>query len=440
MLTLYRYILKQHIVPMVLALAIVFFVLTINVVVKNIDLFIGKGIPLIAVAEFFGLSLAWMAALAVPMSVLVAAISAFGRMAADNETTAVKAGGVSLIRLVLPVVVASAFLGGGMVYFNNHALPAANKRLSDLMVAMHRKKPAIKIKEKVFMDYVPGYTIRVEDVDPKTSEVEGIVLLKHQKDRPDQIIVAEHGTLRYRDDTGTLRIMLYDGESHDMDPEHSGKYRRLDYDTQTLNMAGVGSELVRTVRTAKGDREMSAKELAENVARERASISKNILESAGSAKRTLEGYLARAQKIHDGNAQNVPAAKLLEELTTLRKTLGTSNRNVTAKETRIRQMDVEIHKKFSIPFACIVFVLLGAPIGMRIRLSGFVVGMLVSLSFFILYYIFLLGGENFGDRGYLSAFWAMWMPNILLGAAGVYMTYCSVSERPFLKPLRRRPR
>jgi len=436
MFTLYRYILKQHIAPMLLALAIVFFVLMINVVVKNIDLFIGKGIPLIAVAEFFGLSMAWMAALAVPMSVLVAAMSAFGRMAADNETTAVKAGGVSLIRLVLPVVVAAALLGGGMVYFNNHALPAANKRLSDLMLSMHRKKPAIKIKEKVFMDYVPGYTIRVEDVDPKTSEVEGIVLLKHHKDRPDQIILAENGTLKYEEDSGTLRVRLYAGESHDTDPRDAGKYRRLEYEIQTLNMGGVGTDLVRTVRTAKGDREMSAKELADNVAKEKQRVDDSVIDSGVAARMKLAGYLQRAQNIYDGESRHVRSDRLMEELRILRKTLATSKNNISSKETRIRQMDVEIHKKFSIPFACIVFVLLGAPIGMRIRLSGFVVGMLVSLSFFVLYYIFLLAGENFGDRGYLAAFWAMWMPNILLGAVGAYMTYCSVTEKPLLKPFR----
>jgi lipopolysaccharide export system permease protein len=436
MFTLYRYILKQHIAPMLLALAIVFFVLMINVVVKNIDLFIGKGIPLLAVAEFFGLSMAWMAALAVPMSVLVAVISAFGRMAADNEITAVKAGGVSLIRLVLPIVVASAVLAAGMVYFNNHALPAANKRLSDLMLSMHRKKPAIKIKEKVFMDYVPGYTIRVEEVDPKTSEVEGVVLLKHQKDRPDQLIVAGHGTLMYREESGTLRITLLGGATHDADPENPGKYRRLSFETQVLNLKGAGSELVRTVRTAKGDREMSTAELSSRVEKEKESISNNTAESAESLRIKLKGYADRAREIQLSGSGYISTDNVLQELISSRKTISTSRTNMNARQARIRQMNVEIHKKFSIPFACIIFVLLGAPIGMRIRLSGFIVGMLVSLSFFVLYYIFLLGGENFGDRGYMSAFWAMWMPNIILGAIGGYMTYCTVTEKSPLRPIR----
>ncbi|MCK4410588.1 MAG: LptF/LptG family permease, partial [Candidatus Eisenbacteria sp.] len=150
-----RYVLRAHIPAAAAGLAIFYFVLSMDFIVDYLNLFIAKGVPGMAVLEGFLLSLAWMTVMAVPMAVMVAVLTAFGRLSADNEVTAAKATGVNVFALIAPVLTASVIVALGLFWFGNHMLPAANHRLKKLLVAIHRIRPLATIEPGILTE-LPG--------------------------------------------------------------------------------------------------------------------------------------------------------------------------------------------------------------------------------------------------------------------------------------------
>jgi lipopolysaccharide export system permease protein len=175
---------------------------------------------------------------------------------------------------------------------------------------------------------------------------------------------------------------------------------------------------VRTERTRRGERELSAAELKAKVseqAAERAAARARIREA-------LDGDLSRVLDAAYGAGVAEPPAALRSGRESVRRAIDGELRTITDLSNRSRRFEVEYHKKFSIPFSCIVFVLLGAPLGIRSRRGGVGIGAGIGILFFLVYYLFLVGGEQLGDRGMMSPFWAMWAPNVLFGLAGFFLT------------------
>ena len=158
-----RYILKCHIGPYFFGLAIITFIFVMDFIFRYLDLFIGKGVSFPVVLEFFVLSLGYMFALIIPMAVMPATLMAFGQLASENEITALKASGVSLYRMILPVLIASACLSALLIVYNNIILPESNHRLMNLMIDIGRMRPTIEIKENIFSDAVKGYSILIKE-------------------------------------------------------------------------------------------------------------------------------------------------------------------------------------------------------------------------------------------------------------------------------------
>ncbi len=149
------------------------FLFLLQFIMKFIDQLVGKGLTAWVILELIALNLSWMLVLAVPMSVLVATLMAFGDLSSRNEITAMKAGGVSLYRMLTPVLIAGLLVALLLVYFNNYVLPESNYRLKTLMVDIRRKKPTLSLVNGVFSQDIPGYSILVRKSFPKTNELEG---------------------------------------------------------------------------------------------------------------------------------------------------------------------------------------------------------------------------------------------------------------------------
>ncbi|HER44479.1 MAG TPA: LptF/LptG family permease, partial [Candidatus Eisenbacteria bacterium] len=158
-----RYILKNHIGPYFFGLSIITFVFIMDFIFKYLDLFIGKGVDFFVVLEFFTLSLGHMFALIIPMAVMPATLMAFGQLAAENEVTAMKACGISLYRMIVPVAAAAVALTVALVYYNNFILPESNHRLMNLMIDIGKMKPTLEIRENIVSDAIKGYTILVRE-------------------------------------------------------------------------------------------------------------------------------------------------------------------------------------------------------------------------------------------------------------------------------------
>ncbi|MGD8394650.1 MAG: LptF/LptG family permease [Candidatus Eiseniibacteriota bacterium] len=452
-MTIDRYILREHLVPFLFGFAIVTFLLSMDFIFDYLDLFITKGVPGLVVLELYLLGLGWMVAMSVPCASLVAPLMAFGRMAQDNEITALRSSGVHMLRIVRPVMAASVLLAILLTLFNNHALPRTNHAFANLMIDISRKKPALELQEGVFINDLPGYSMLFGKVDPRTSRMENVTIYELNPRGKPTTIVARRGRLAYSEDGDTLILYLEDGEIHEVpDPSQPQKYRRMMFERHVIYVKGVSHELQRTERETKSDREMSTREMqreidsldarrteviaeldtiavrggAENLAdllRRRGEESyipwwRRLAHTAGGLIRL--GPIDHAPIIEEEVGPGDEAAPIrLSDTDAAR--LRVKRVELKAIDRRIQSFQVEVHKKFAIPVACIVFVLVGAPLGIRARRGGVGIGFL-SVAFFIFYYICLIGGEQLADRSFLPPWLAMWIANVVIGALGVAFT------------------
>ncbi len=429
---LQSYILKEHLGPFLFGLAIITFVLVMEFIIEILNLIITRGLSAFTVLEVFGLNLAWMLALSIPMAVLVASLMAFGRLSADNEVLALKANGVSLYKIVLPVILTSILLTIGMIFFNNLVLPEANHQARLLMTDIQQKRPTLNIKEGVFMTDIPGYYILIKKVDPKSSNISGITIYEQKGRYFPRTILAEKGKIEFSADRNTLILTLYKGEVHEMDEAQLGQYRRLTFDKQILFFSDIGSQLVRSSSEFRTDREMSTSMMKKEVSRIRPEIKSDTRKLRELTKTAINGVLEPASSSSSNlSSQQVVINSFKKQQEILRE-IQSVHYNLKDAQKRINSLWVEIHKKYSIPVACVVFVLLGAPLGIMAKRGGMVVALSLSLGFFILYWAFLIAGEELADRQIISAFWAMWSANFLIGGAGLFLFIKTYKEAKFI--------
>lgn len=421
---LHWYILKEHIGPFFFAFFVLMFVLVIDLMLQMMKLLFSKGIGVLTILEFFFLSLAWMTALAVPMAILVATLMAFGRLSEDNEITALKAGGVSFYRLLSPVLLSATAIALLLVIFNNDVLPEFNHRARSLMSAVHRKKPALSLKDRegLFIDDFPGLSILLEKVDEKESKAYGITIYEKGPEGLSAIIRAQRGDLHFSQVEDRLTMTLFEGEIHRTDPETPDRYLRTSFDKHVLHISDIGQQLVRKESARRGDREMSAAMMRAKVRKDRSTL----VTHRDTATRVAQDYLDRYLPTFEDGVYAPPKGLRPDSdlLRTQRKTLQklrTSLQHIDVKKRSINKYSVEIHKKYSIPVACIVFVLLGAPLGIIAKSGGMGVGFGLSVGFIVVYWAFLIGGESLADRQFIAPWLAMWAPNLFLGAVGIFL-------------------
>ncbi len=424
MSTLSRYVLRTHIAPGMAGLALFYFVLSMDFIVDYLNLFITKGVPGGAVLEAFLLSLTWMTLLAVPMAVMVAVLTAFGRLSGDNEITAAKSTGISVFSLILPVLVVAALVSVGLFLFGNHFLPSTNHRLKTLLVDIHKIRPLATIEPGVLAELPGGYSIIVDGLDSRSSEIFDVKIHRVEGGNPIQTIVARRGHVSTAQSGGFVRLELWDGEIHELDPEDATRYNRLLFDRHVINLARGDSELVRRDRVRRGDRELSTGELKERMVEYETDRREAEEKLAGALGDQLGAVLDMADRTTERAA---PAAIRSARRSSIR-SAESLERSIASSLRRFRRLQVEYHKKFSIPFSCVVFVLLGAPLGIRSRRGGVGIGAGTGILFFLIYYLFLIGGEQLGDRGIVSPAWAMWAPNILFGSIGLFLTLATCLE------------
>jgi lipopolysaccharide export system permease protein len=406
---LYFYIIKEHIGPFFLGLGVLTFILLMKQVFRLLDLLLAKDLSPIIVAELFTLTLPFIMALTVPMAVLVAVLMAFGRLSQDNEIMAIKAGGIGLHRIMAPVVAVAALLCVGMIVFNNTVLPESNHRLKNLLLDIRQMRPTLDIQERMYMEDFSGYKIYFKEIDYRTSEVDGVWIWETRPGKPPRDIYAESGVISTR--ANTVIMTLYDGTTSETDRLNPDVSRKMTFKTQIIKLP-MDQSLKRHNRNYRGDREMTASAMLEQVEQYRSdfgTISFKV-DSLNTVLKTVE---------NEGDEKKIKSAQT--QIASLQQ----------AQKIKRHQIDrylVEIHKKFSIPVACIIFVLIGAPLGVVSRRGGMGAGFGLSAGFFVLYYISLIGGEEIADRGIVGPFWAMWAANIIIGVMGIILTLLALGD------------
>jgi lipopolysaccharide export system permease protein len=277
------------------------------------------------------------------------------------------------------------------------------------------------------MNEIKGYSILVNKSMGR--EIEGVTISRLIEGKPAQTIRAERGELFFSDDGNTLVMKLYDGEIHDVDEKDPKRYLRLKFTEHTLNIPGVGRDLVRIDREYRGDREMGIGDLR----REIAGYREKLLNQTAQAESLVVKNALAMPELREAAAEGAGGKKgIVAAVTSTSEKLRTLRTQADSYRRRMRSLAVEAHKKAALSFACIVFVLIGIPIGVRTKEGGAGSGLVVSILFFAVYYAFLSAGEKLADRGFVLPSLSMWAANILLGAIGLYLFIRADRELPFI--------
>lgn len=442
-----RYIVRSLYGPFLLGFGIVTFLLTMDMLLDLLDLIIGKGIPVWTVLRLFLLALGWIVALSVPCGVLVASLMTFGRMSQDNEIVALRASGVHLLEILSPALGLAGIVAVALALFNNYVLPETNYAYASLIQEINRKRPTAEIREGVLLDDFRGYHLFIGRLDDRTGAMRDVLILDSTENPSSpRTILAKSGTLTFKPEENALTLELHRGQMHQADASSpEGTYRWLDFDTHVLRIQEAADLWREGVERRRGQREMSVTAMRTEIKKLRIDLgSTQKLIQTDLAKLNL-GSIAELDRKDPASARPPQGLKRLREA--LAKARGTpvvkppspwtneeqlqveavrSRENEAISiERRISEFQVEVHKKFSIPIACIVFVLVGAPLGIRARRGGLAVGFLSS-AFFVFYWLCLIGGEQLADRRLLPPWIAMWMANGFLGALGIYLTWQAI--------------
>jgi len=419
-----RYVIREHVGPFFLTLLTINTFFILNLLYKQFEKFISKGIPFPVVVEFMFLNLAWMLALSVPMAVLPATIMAFGRLSAENETTAARASGIGLYRVLPPLVLLSALLAGGLIWFNNEVLPDFNHRARLLATDIARKKPMIDLDPGVIYDGIPNYSILAKRVIQRNqqSHVEEVVISDHSQSNLIKTITAKTGELRVNQSDGLLEITLFNGEMQEVNLDKAEVLTRVEFPKHIIRVPMDQLLLHRRQSSYRGDREKSAADLMTRVTENRHRIHDRHEQIGELIRKQVNKYLFPANKRRD------TLQSAIQEHKRLQRQIRSEINMIESYRKSININLVEVHKKYSIPAACIVFILVGAPLGMLVRKRGWAVAILLSIGFWIIYWAFLIGGEFLADRRIISPFWAMWTANIVIGSLGLYLTFRVIGE------------
>ncbi len=478
-----RYVLREHAGPLVFALSALTSLLLLNFIAKKFGDLVGKGLPWTVITEFLLLSVPFTLAMTLPMAVLVATLHAFSRLASENEITAFKASGVSMQRLVRPVILAAAVLTLFMVWFNDQVLPRANHRLATLQADIARVKPTLALQEQVINEVVPRQLfLRAGRIAAGSNHMKDVTIYDLGDPAKRRTIVADSGRLAFNETGEDLVLTLFDGSMTELSAQDPSQLQRNFYRTDYIRVRGVSVRLNRndSQRDFRSDRELTVCELqarVDDASRQRDSAWVRLRRAAGDTAgarrlpsdvrgvgglycdglRLIRGWMApkeltaatlpqqpvRAPKPVAAPPEQGPAiapssgARVAPESEVVADPAeapgNVIQRSGLELELEIAQntMDqfrVEIEKKFAIATACIVFVLLGAAIALRFARGGVGLTIGVSLGVFGIYYVGLLGGEALADRALVDPAVAMWAANALLGLVGVVLTWRLGSE------------
>jgi lipopolysaccharide export system permease protein len=262
---LHRYVLKEHLGPLTFALTALTSILLLQYIGKHFGELVGKGLPSFVIAEFFGLSIPLTVALTLPMAVLVATLYAFSRLAAENEITALKASGVSLVSVLKPVLWAALGVTIVMIGFNDQVLPRSNHRLAVLQRDIAQKKPTFGLREQVINEVSPGkFYLRAGHIDEATNLMREVTIYDMSDPTRRRTIYADSGNMNLSKGLTDLELTLYDGNMEDVPTTNPDELQRLYFVTDLIRVRGVGNQFQKTTSDSyKSDREMTVCEMQE---------------------------------------------------------------------------------------------------------------------------------------------------------------------------------
>lgn len=428
-----RYLIRAHLGPFLFAFFALTGVILINTLARRLADLAGKGLPPRVVAEFFVLALPATLALTFPMAVLVAVLFTFSNLTAENEITALKASGVDLRRLLAPLLVLATLLTGVMIWFNDRVLPEANHRWSQLIVDIGRKTPTFLLQEQTLNRIAPQsggkvYYLRAGRIEPGTNRMWDVQIFDVSDPSTLHSVFADSGRASFSANGTDMMLQLFDGHTREVAAGQMESFRRIYFQKQVFGIPSIGNQLQRNDRPDgfRGDREMTIGMLQaqiDTISRQRREEAASLRQAAlADVEFALTGVRGGAEAESPGTAEGFPLQDANVRTRTRRTAdvLNNGQRQLAQLDESIRNYSVEIHKKYSIAVASLVFVIVGAPLALRFGGGGIGMVIATSMAVFSLYYIGLIGGESLAGRGIVTPIFAMWVMNAVMFVVGLF--------------------
>lgn len=465
---LYTFMLQSFLPLFMMTFFICLFIVLMQFLWRYIDDLVGKGLTVDVIAELFFYAALTMVPMALPLAILLASLMTFGNLGERFELTAMKASGVSLFKTMRPLIVLMTFVAIGAFFFQNNVLPIAQTKMWTLLYSMRQKSPEVEIPEGTFYDQIPGVNLYVEHKDPDTGMLYDVMIYEVSKGFDNaRIILADSGKLSFTENKTHLFLQLYKGEQFEQLQSQSaisssGKNKTVPYRRESFSEKEI--RVAFDANFSRMDESTMQKQyVGKNISQllETIDTINQKVDSMGCvyAKDIKEapyfGIPYYKKKYVNHKLTDVPQEQVMLKdtlnLDTLMMAKGNSYartyitqalnkakrhkqdyefKSLSMKDQRksIRRHDIEMQKKFTLSFACIIFFFIGAPLGAIIKKGGIGTPLVISVILFIIYYIIDNTGYKMARDGRLEVWMGMWISSAVLLPLGIFFTYKAMHD------------
>jgi len=447
------FILKSYLGPLVMTFFIALFILLMQFVWKYIDDLVGKGLEWYIIVKLMFYASSTFVPLALPLAILLSSLMMFGNLGEHYELVTMKAAGISLSRIMRPLIVVSIFISALAFYFSNVVLPFANLKFHSLLFDVREKKLAFNLKEGFFYNGIEGFVIRVGKKEKDGNTIRDVMVYDHTKHLGNvSLTTAEWGKMELSPDKKFLVFRLYNGTNYEeridlQNNEVSHPFQRTDFSEQYQMFDLSAFQLTRTDENLfKKNYEMqnitqlshSIDSIQSQLASDRKAIELGFISSlhfSTQGKETRPGKHDTVAKFNPAVIYNFKAEnrnKILEaamnSAKAAKENLDNSKENIYNKSKLIFKHQIVYHKKFAFSIACFLLFFIGAPLGAIIRKGGLGMPAVVSTLFFILFWVISFVGEKYTAEGVVPAWQGIWFSSMVLMPIGIFLTVKATND------------
>ncbi len=459
------FILQSFVPLFMMTFCICLFIVLMQFLWRYIDDLVGKGLGVDVIAELFFYAALTMVPMALPLAILLASLMTFGNLGEQFELTAMKASGISLLRTMAPLIVLMVLIATGAFFFQNNALPIAQTKMWTLLYSMRQKSPELEIPEGVFYDQIPGYNLFVQEKNRETGVLYEMMIYDVSKGfENSSIILADSGKMSITPDKSHLFLRLWNGESFENLKDAGASnmrnvpYRRESFDLKEI-MLKFNSDFNRM-----DEQGMRNQYVGKNMAQLQSTIDSvgHRVDSLGNeygnslrehpymgirnydTHRSDSGAIVKVRRpdvvlaapvdvdsVFRGSSSGHKINYLnqgLAKAQRMRQEYEYKSISMADELKSLRRHSIELQKKFTLSFACIIFFFIGAPLGAIIRKGGLGTPLVISVFLFIFYYIIDNMGYKLARDGKWEVWEGMWLSAAVLLPLGVFFTYKAVND------------
>ena len=449
-----RFIIKSFVGPFIAILLVVVFILVMQFLWLYIDELVGKGLSFKVILEFLAWGSATMLPLSLPLATLLASMMTLGTLGENNELLAIKAAGISLQRVMIPLAVICGLISVGAFFVSNDLIPVAYNKIYTLRDDIGKTKDEIKIPTGTFYNGIDGYILRVDDRNDDSGMMSGVMVYNHTKNKGNtSLTIADSAMMKMSKDKSYLTFILYNGTNYE--ETNTRNYRdtslqlqKIDFKQQEMiipleNYAFQKSDSSRFDDQVKS---MNLKQLQHG---------QDSIGSLDSASKQDNLKLMRNSRTLRYNSQLDTATKRLPTSSFEREDIGvwddianeisalekarSNAEDIQAQLTAysreryyhnftLRLIDIEINKKFALSIACLIFFFIGAPLGALIRKGGLGTPAIISVLFFVAYWVIDISGTKLAKDGAVGPFHGVFFSSYILLPTGLFLTWKAIND------------